>query len=159
LDLRPTRLCQDVAGLFKRCRGVYRPCEISNKGQRAGFSSVSTARAIQLLVLFSVVLGVLFLAQAYTLVPAAVFDFVGVGWVLFVLDLALTFTRPRLSYYLAFALALLALASSLPQTAHYAFIEEGDVLPAATFLLGSALQVLLVILVPYHFLKQRRRGV
>jgi len=118
--------------------------------------SVSVPKLIQALILFSVVLGVLFLAQAYTLVPSFVFDLVSAGWVLFVVDAALTFYRPRVSYYLAFVLALLALGSSLPQTAHYAFIEEGDFGPAATFILGSAAQVLLVILVPYHFLRERR---
>lgn len=117
---------------------------------------MSIPKAIQALIIFSVILGVLFLVQAYTLVPPSVFDFVAAGWALFVVDSVLTFVKPRLSYYLAFVLALLALASSLPQTTHYAFIESGDILPAATFLLGSVAQVLLVILVPYHFLIGRR---
>lgn len=119
---------------------------------------MSTPRAIQVLVVFSVVLGEVFLIQAYTLVPTDVFDFVATGWALFVVDSALTFVRPRVSYYLAFVLALLALGSSLPQTAHYALVESGDLLPAATFILGSAAQVLLVILVPYHLLRGRRTG-
>jgi hypothetical protein len=113
-------------------------------------------RTIQTLVIFSTVLGVLFLLQAYRLVPTSVFEFVTAGWILFVVDSCLTFLRPRLSYYLAFVLAVLALSSSLPETAHYAFIATGDLLPAATFVLGSAAQVLLVVLVPYFYLKQRK---
>ncbi len=108
------------------------------------------------MVLFSVLLGVAFLWQVSGLLPTAVFDFVAAGWVLFVLDAILTFVRPRASYYLAFVLAILALTSSLPQSAHYAFIQERVLLPAATFVVGSAAQVLLVILVPYHFFRERR---
>lgn len=113
-------------------------------------------RAIQLLVLFSTALGVVFLWQVYGLLPADAFDFVATGWVLFVVDSALTFLRPRVSYYLAFVLAFLALASSLPQSAHYAFVEEGALLPSATFVIGSVAQVLLLIFVPYYFLRERR---
>jgi hypothetical protein len=115
-----------------------------------------TSRPIQALVLFSALLGVLFLVQVYGVLPAQLFDFVAVGWVLFVIDSILTFTNPSVSYAMAFALAVLALASSLPQSAHYAFIENGVLLPAATFVLGSVAQALLVILVPYHFIKRRR---
>jgi hypothetical protein len=102
-------------------------------------------------------LGVAFLVQVYGVVPSWLFLSVSVGWGLFVVDSVLTFVRPRISYYLAFALAVLAFVSSVPQTAHYAFIEQGLLLPSATFLLGSAVQVLLIVVVPYHLLKTRRR--
>jgi hypothetical protein len=115
-----------------------------------------TGRLIQALVLFSTLLGVLFLVQVYGVLPAAVFDFVALGWVLFVVDSILTFTNPSVSYAMAFALALLALVSSLPQTVHYAFIENGVILPAVTFILGTTAQVLLLVLVPYHFIRRRR---
>lgn len=114
-----------------------------------------TGRLIQVDVVFSAVLGVIFLVQVYGVLPSQFFDFVFVGWVLFVLDSVLTFTNPRVSYAMAFALALLALVSSLPQSAHYAFIENGVLLPAATFVLGTLAQVLLLILVPYYFLRER----
>lgn len=116
----------------------------------------SLGRVIQVIVIFSVVLGVVFLVQANGLVPGYVFDYVTAGWILFVVDCGLTFFRPRVSYALAFVLAVLALASSLPQPAHYSFITSGDVLPAATFILGSAAQFLLVFLVPSFFLMERR---
>jgi hypothetical protein len=119
----------------------------------------SLPRLIQALIILSVLIGVLFLYQVQGLVPAEVFAFVAVGWVLFVVDSVLTFLRPRLSYYLAFVLAVLALASSLPETAHYTFIEQGDVVPALIFIVGSAAQILLVVLVPYYFVSARRPGV
>lgn len=115
-----------------------------------------TGRAIQLLVLFSVLLGIVFLWQVSSLLPSMAFEFVATGWVLFVVDGALTFVRPRTAYYLAWILALLALGTSLPQSAHFAFIQEGALLPSLTFIAGSAAQLLLIVLVPYHFLRERR---
>ena len=118
----------------------------------------SIGRAIQGLILFSTGLGVLFLWQVYPILPPLAFDFVAFGWVLFAVDSALTFVRPRVSYYLAFALAVLALAESLSQRAHYSLLQSGDVLASATLLLGSAAQVLLLVLVPYQFVTERRKG-
>jgi hypothetical protein len=123
-----------------------------------GFVS-STGRAVQLLVLFSTALGVLFLTQVYGVVPAALFDFLALGWVLFVVDSILTFYNPSVSYYMAFALAALALFTSLPQSTHYGFIETGQILPSAIFILGSAAQALILVFVPYHFIAERRRSV
>ncbi|HYB45016.1 MAG TPA: hypothetical protein VEC92_00705 [Nitrososphaerales archaeon] len=116
------------------------------------------AKAIQASVFLSVILGVLFLVQAYGLVPSFVFEFVAIGWVLFVVDAALTFVSPKPAYTLALVLAILALASSLPQSSHWAFIANGDVLPAFTFLAGSAVQVALIVLVLYYFALRRRKA-
>jgi hypothetical protein len=120
-------------------------------------SRLKVGKAIQVSVLLSVVLGVLFLVQAYGVVPSFVFEFVAVGWVLFVVDAVLTFRYPRPAYALALFLAVIALVSSLPQSSHWAFIANGDVLPASTFLAGSAVQVVLVVLVLYYFLVAGRK--
>lgn len=106
--------------------------------------------------MLSTLLGLLFLVQAYSVLPPEALTFVVVGWVFFAVDSVLTFFRPKASYYLAFVLAGLALGSSLPQTAHYAFIANGELLPSTTFILGSVAQILLLVLVPYHFLRARR---
>ena len=116
----------------------------------------STGRAIQALVIFSSALGVLFLWLAFPLLPALGFDFVAVGWVLFVVDSVLTFVRPRTSYYLAFVLALLALFETLSRPEHLSILQGSNFLAAVTLVLGSAAQVLLLILVPLHFIRQRR---
>ena len=118
----------------------------------------SSGSTIQATILFSTVLGVLFLWQVYDLLPSFVFDFVASGWVLFLVDSALTFVRPKASYALGFVLALLALASSLPQSAHYAFIQAGELLPSITFIVGTAAQVLLIVLVPIHFIRARKES-
>jgi hypothetical protein len=115
-----------------------------------------TERAIQGLILFSTLLGALFLVQAYGTVPAFVFDFIAIGWVLFVFDSLLTFVRRQVSYLMGFFLAILALASSLPQPTHWAFLTNGDIIPAATLVIGSLAQSILIIVVAYHFVVARR---
>ena len=118
---------------------------------------VRLGKAIQASVFLSIILGVLFLVQAYSALPSFVFQVVAVGWVLFVVDGALTFLRPVISYVLAFILAILALGSSLPQSTHWAFVANGDMLPAFTFLAGSAVQVALLFLVAGYFVARRAR--
>ncbi|MDA4125156.1 MAG: hypothetical protein OK438_06910 [Thaumarchaeota archaeon] len=118
---------------------------------------METGRVIQALIIFSALLGLAFLWIANGVLPGAVFDFIAVGWALFVVDSALTFIRPVASYYLGLVLAVLALASSLPQSAHYALIENGQVLQATVFILGSAAQVLIILLMGLRFVKSRRK--
>jgi hypothetical protein len=114
-------------------------------------------RAIQGLILFSTVLGVFFLWQVYPLLPAMAFDFVAVGWGLFLVDSILTFVRPRASYYLGLALGIIALGETLSQQAHYALITSGNLTAAGTLVLGSASQALLIILVVYYVVARRKR--
>ncbi len=113
-------------------------------------------RAIQGLILFSTVLGVLFLWQVYPLFPAFAFDFVAFGWALFLVDSILTFVRPRASYYLGLVLAILALGETLSQQSHYALIKSGNLTATATLVLGTATQALLIALVAYYILARRR---
>jgi hypothetical protein len=114
-------------------------------------------RAIQGLILFSTVLGVFFLWQVYPLLPAIAFDFVAVGWALFLVDSILTFVRPRASYYLGLTLGILALGETLSQQAHYALITSGNLTATATLVLGSASQAILIILVVYYVIARRRK--
>jgi len=117
----------------------------------------SAERAIQSLVLFSTLLGAIFLVQVYGVLPPLAIDLVATGWVLFVVDSVLTFVAPNASYVLAFALAILALASSLPQSSHYSFLVNGDLIPAATFVIGTAAQILLIVVLLYHFIMVGKR--
>jgi hypothetical protein len=116
-----------------------------------------TGRLVQGLIIFSTLLGIAFLWEVYGLVPAAVFDFVTLGEVLFVIDSILTFIRPTVSYYFGAVLAALALASSLPQSVHYTLIQSGMVVQAATFIVGTVAQVLIIVLVLYQFVRSRRK--
>jgi hypothetical protein len=119
---------------------------------------VSTPRAIQGLIIFSAALGVAFLWLVYGLVPASVFDFVAFGWALFVVDGVLTFVRPLASYYLGFVLSLVALAATLTEPAHYSLVQSGNFSATVVIISGSVAEVLLIALVPYHLLSERRKG-
>jgi hypothetical protein len=113
-------------------------------------------RLIQGLIIFSTLLGVLFLWQVYGLLPPIAFTFVSVGWVLFAVDSVLTFYRPKVSYYLGLVLALLALGETLSQPAHYALVAGGNILAATTLILGAAAQLLIVVFVLVFILKGRK---
>lgn len=115
-------------------------------------------RPIQGLILFSTALGVLFLWEAYPLLPAIAFDVVALGWVLFLTDSVLTFVRPTVSYYLGLVLALIALGETLSQQAHYALIESGNVTATATLVVGSAAEAILIILVVYYIYSRSKKG-
>lgn len=114
-------------------------------------------RIIQGLILFSTILGVFFLYQAYPLLPPAIFGFVAFGWVLFVIDSILTFVRPRISYYLGVVLAILALLATISQPQHFAIVMSGNLAAAATIVLGSSAEVLLIIFGAYFIISERRK--
>ncbi len=112
-------------------------------------------QAIQGVILFSTVLGVYFLWLVYPRVPQDVFYILLTGWLLFAVDSALTFIRPKLSYYLGIVLALIALAETLTQSEHYAIVASGDVPATVTLVLGSISQAVLIILVGYYLARFR----
>jgi hypothetical protein len=114
-------------------------------------------KAIQGLILFSTVLGVFFLWQAQPLLPSDVFYFLVFGWGLFVIDSALTFLRPRLSFYLGLILAVLALGETLSQPEHYQLVESGNVTATIILVLGSVAQALLIAFVLYHLISERKK--
>jgi hypothetical protein len=117
----------------------------------------SLPRVIQGLILFSTLLGIVFLWQAYSALPADAFAFVAFGWVLFVVDSVLTFVRPLPSYYLGIVLALVALAATLSQPAHFALVSLSDLLAAATIVLGSAAEILLIVVGAYYVISIRKK--
>ena len=113
-------------------------------------------KAIQAVILFSTLFGVLFLWEVHPVLPPAVFDFVAFGWVLFVTDCALTFVRPRASYYLGMVLAVLAFTATVSQPQHYALVENGNLLATVTIFVGSAAEILLIALVLYYLVSGPR---
>jgi len=118
---------------------------------------VSVSRIIQGLIIFSVLLGVAFLWQAYPLLPSDVFWILAFGWFLFVVDSALTFVRPLASYVLGLVLALIALSQTLAQPEHYALVESGNLPATLTLVLGSAAQALIIVFVGYYLIARRKK--
>jgi hypothetical protein len=118
---------------------------------------VSLAKAIQGVIIFSTVLGVFFLWQAYPLVPTDVFDFVAFGWVLFVFDSVLTFVKPRVSYYFGMALGVIALGETLSQPEHYQLVASGNVPATIILVLGSITEALLIVLVAIYIVGEQKK--
>ncbi|HYA55514.1 MAG TPA: hypothetical protein VED22_01825 [Nitrososphaerales archaeon] len=118
---------------------------------------ISAAKVIQALIIFSAILGVFFLWQAQPLLPPDVFDILTFGWLLFVVDSVLTFTRPRVSYYLGLVLAVIALSETLTQPEHYALVENGNVPATIILVLGSAAQALLIGSVLWYIISEHRK--
>ena len=118
---------------------------------------VSVARAIQGLIVFSTVLGVFFLWQAYPLLPGDVFDILAFGWLLFLFDSLLTLVRPTASYYFGLVLAVVALSETLTQPEHYALVENGNVPATIILVVGSIAQAILIGSVVWFVVSKRRR--
>jgi hypothetical protein len=114
-------------------------------------------RAVDLLIYLSVALGIVLLPQLYGSVPSWLFLSVLVGWLAYVVVAILVVKGRSIAYPLAFVLAVLTLAVSVPQPAHYSFVEAGLSLASATFLLGSALQIALIILIPIYLYGKKSR--
>ncbi len=113
--------------------------------------------AINALIYLSVVFGVLLLVQLWSLVPRWLFYSVFTGWVVYVIVAFLAATGHEQAYPVALVLGLLTLFVSLPQPEHYASVEAGMSLASFTFLAGSILQVMLIILDGIYLIGQRRK--
>lgn len=117
---------------------------------------VSLPRMIQGLIIFSTVFGVAFLWEVYPILPPVVFDGVAIGWVLFAVDSILTFIRPKISFYLGIALAVIALTATLSQPEHYALVASGNIPATVTIVVGSFAEALLIILGVAYLMKSRK---
>lgn len=114
-------------------------------------------RVIRLLIYLSAVMGIVLLPQLYGLVPSWLFYSVFVGWMAYVVVALLAWKGRTVAYPLAFILAILTLAVSLPQPEHYSYVQAGFSLASITFLIGSALQIALIILIPLSFYRNRTK--
>ena len=117
---------------------------------------IGLRRAIDLLIYLSVAVGIVLLPQLYVLVPKWLFFSVLVGWLAYVAVAVLATVRRRIAYPLAFVLSILTLSVSLPQPAHYSYVSAGLSLASSTFVVGSVLQVFLLVLIPIYLYRKRR---
>lgn len=104
----------------------------------------------------SVALGVVLLFQLWFLVPVWLFYSVALGWVAYFITAVAIMRRHEGAYKAAFILAILTLVVSVPQPEHYAFVSEGINLASMTFLLGSVLQLCIIVLLTVYFLRNRK---
>ena len=116
---------------------------------------ISLRRTIDLLIYLTVAVGMVLLPQLFLLVPTWLFFSVLVGWLAYLAVAVLAAAGRRIAYSLAFVLSILTLGVSLPQPEHYSYVEAGLSLASSTFILGSALQVVLLILIPIYLYHTR----
>jgi len=110
----------------------------------------SLRHVVDVLIYLSVALGIVLLPQLYYSVPPWLFFSVLAGWLLYLVDAALVAAHRRIAYPLALVLSILTLVTSLPRPEHFAFVEAGISLASITFLVGSGLQLALIILIPIY---------
>ncbi|MFI5450462.1 MAG: hypothetical protein ACHQ03_11935 [Candidatus Bathyarchaeia archaeon] len=118
---------------------------------------VGLRRTIDLLIYLSVVVGVVLLPQLFMLVPTWLFFSVLIGWLAYVAVAVLAAVGRRIAYPLAFVLSILTLGVSLPQPEHYSYVAAGLSLASTTFIVGSVLQVVLLVLIPIYLYSTRTR--
>ncbi len=116
---------------------------------------VGLRRVIDLLIYLSVAVGIVLLPQLYVLVPTWLFLSVLVGWLAYLAVAVLATVGRRIAYPLAFVLSILTLAVSLPQPQHYSYVSAGLSLASSTFIVGSVLQVILLVLIPIYLYRTR----
>ncbi len=118
---------------------------------------VGLKRTIDLFIYLSVAVGIVLLPQLFVLVPTWLFFSVLVGWLAYVAVAVLAAFGRRIAYPLAFVLSILTLAVSLPQPEHYSYVAAGLSLASSTFIVGSVLQVVLLVLIPIYLYSTRTR--
>ena len=110
-------------------------------------------RVVDALIYLSVAFGVVLLLQLWFLVPRWLFYIVLAGWIAYFFTATAIMRHRKEAYKVAILLAILTLVVSLPQPEHYAFVKEGITLASMTFLVGSAIQLCIIVLLAISFLK------
>jgi len=116
---------------------------------------ISLRQTINLLIYITVVLGIVLLPQLFLVVPTWLFLSVLVGWLAYLAVAVLVAAGRRIAYPLAFVLSILTLGVSLPQPQHYSYVAAGLSLASGTFIVGSALQLILLVLIPIDLYRAR----
>jgi hypothetical protein len=110
-----------------------------------------------LLVYASVIVGAALLLQLYLLsVPSWLFDSILAGWIMYVVASIALATGRMKAYPLVLVLAIVTLSVSLPQPEHASLAEAGPTIASVTFIVGSLLQVGVIVLVCSFLILDRR---
>ena len=111
------------------------------------------------LIYASVALGILLIAQLYSLrVSLALLIPLIVGWVVYLILAILVWSGHSSAYLAALILAIVTLAVSLPQPEHLSLAEAGATLASITFILGSILQLGVIVLIICSIIMGRSRS-
>jgi hypothetical protein len=111
------------------------------------------------LIYASVLLGVALLAQLYVLmVPSWLLYSILAGWALYLVVAVGVATGRERAYPPALVLSIATLAVSLPQPEHYSLADAGPTLALLTFVVGSLLQVGVILFITSFLILRRRQS-
>jgi hypothetical protein len=108
------------------------------------------------LIYASILLGAILLVELYAVVPVWLFYSVLAGWVAYLITAVAIAKDLKIAYPLSLILAILTLAVSLPQPEHHSLVEAGPSPASVTFIVGSVLQVAVILTVSSYLVLTRR---
>ena len=108
------------------------------------------------LIYASILLGATLLVELYAVVPVWLFYSVLAGWVAYLITAVAIAKDLKIAYPLSLVLALLTLAVSLPQPEHLSLVEAGPSPASITFIVGSVLQLAIILTVSSYLALTRR---
>ncbi len=108
------------------------------------------------LIYASILLGATLLVELYAVVPVWLFYSILAGWVAYLITAVAIAKDLKIAYPLSLVLAILTLAVSLPQPEHHSLVEAGPSPASVTFIVGSVLQVAVVLTVSSYLVLTRR---
>ena len=108
------------------------------------------------LIYASILLGATLLVELYAVVPVWLFYSVLAGWVAYLITAVAIAKDLKIAYPLSLVLALLTLAVSLPQPEHLSLVEAGPSPASVTFIVGSLLQLAVILTVSSYLALTRR---
>ena len=116
-------------------------------------------RVANWLIYASVILGVALLVQLYALmVPSWLFYSILSGWILYLVVGIAVATGHDKAYPAALVLSIVTLAGSLPQPEHLSLAEADPTLASLTFIIGSALQAGVILIIAFLLLLERKQA-
>jgi hypothetical protein len=108
------------------------------------------------LIYASILLGATLLVELYAVVPVWLFYSVLAGWVAYLITAVAIAKDLKIAYPSSLVLAILTLAVSLPQPEHHSLVEGGPSPASVTFIVGSVLQVAVILTVSSYLVLTRR---
>ena len=108
------------------------------------------------LIYASILLGATLLVELYAVVPVWLFYSVLAGWVAYLITAVAIAKDLKIAYPLSLILAILTLFVSLPQPEHHSLVEAGPSPASVTFIVGSVLQVAVILTVSSYLVLTRR---
>jgi len=126
----------------------------------SGLGRVKTLKGTaNLLIYASIFLGAALLIQLFAIVPIWLFSSVLAGWIAYLIVAMAIAKGLKVAYPLSLVLAILTLAVSLPRPEHYSMAQAGLSPASLTFIVGSALQVAVILTVSSYLFMTRGDGV